>query len=189
MLQTLSGCARSATSIAELDNGETIWELNLVLTTEPSEGEEPETDSGAHLCLPLAMRDFSGPLRRYIRAGSSQTCSVVDPVEFLQVHAENHLRFPVVASLKLLRKRKKTSAAQPDHVNAFDCFIVDARERDMQEALPLQSTTWLPMVDTCVDVVLATAPKMVRKPEHYAMAVEYVTQQCHQSSSSQLTKR
>ena len=61
--------------------------------------------------------------------------------------------------------------------NEFDRFIVDAAEQDVTEAPSLRSITLLPMLSDSVDSVLPTTLGMVRKSEHYAMAVQYTTQQ------------
>ena len=84
--------------------------------------------------------------------------------------------------VKVSRKPSKTSAAQPGTAaqhnnNEFDCFIVDAAEQDMREVPSLHSTKLLPMLSDSVDSVLPATLGMVRKSEHYALAVQYITQQ------------
>ena len=54
---------------------------------------------------------------------------------------------------------------------------MDAEEQGVQEASPQTRLAFLPMLDSSVVIVLLTSLEMVRKPEHYALAVEYVTQQ------------
>ena len=184
----LSSFARTATGIAELDNGETIWQLNWLQITEPSETESLKSKAGTHLWFRLAMCDHSGPIVLYITEQAAiKLAHVVDAAEFVQMHSENRLRFPFWASVKVWRKPSKTSAAepgssqfsaaQPDRNNGFDCFIVDAEEQDMQQGPSLRSTMLLPMLGDSVDSVLPTTLDMIRKSEHYALAVEYITQQ------------
>jgi len=177
----LSKIARSATSIPEMDDGETIWQLNWVLIAEPSQGDTLTNNDGTRVWFPLAMRDFSGPLVLHItEQAATKLTNAVDAAEFLQMHSENRLRFPLLSSLKVWRKPKKilpASAVQPGSDAEFDCFIVDAQEQDMGEAPSQTLLTLLPMLDSSVDIVLLTTLEMIRKPEHYALAVEYVTQQ------------
>ena len=54
---------------------------------------------------------------------------------------------------------------------------MDALEQDIREAPPIRSTTLLPMLTDSVDSVLPATLGMVRKSEHYAMAVQYITQE------------
>ena len=169
-----------------MDDGETIWQLNWVLTTEPPQGETLTNSDETRVWLPFTMRDFSGPLVLYItEQAATKLTNAVDAAEFLQMHSENRLRLPPLSSLKVCRKPKKilpAGAVQPGYGGGafdaeFDCFIVDAQEQDMGEAPSQTLLTLLPMLDTTVDSFLPTTLGMIRKPEHYALAVEYVAQQ------------
>ena len=119
--------------------------------------------------------------------------NAVDATEFEQFHAENRLRFPFWTSVKVWRRPNKPSAVQPGLVatsaaesdnskthqqtNDFDCFVVDASEQDMREAPSLRSAMLLPMLGDSTDNVLPAALGMIRKSDHYAMAVRYFTQE------------
>ena len=76
-----------------------------------------------------------------------------------------------------------SSAAEPDttttqqQTNDFDCFVVDASEQNMREAPSLRSAMLLPMLSDSTDNVLPAALGMVRKSDHSAMAVQYITQE------------
>ena len=179
----LATFARTATGVPELDNGETIWQCNWVQITEPSEGQNIKSSDGTRLWLPLTLRDESGFIVLYITEQAVlKLANVLDAAEFEQLYSEGRLRFPFWASVKIWRRPSKASAAQPGtpqkhDKNDFDCFIVDAAEQDVTEAPSLRSTMLLPMLNDSVDSVLPTTLGMVRKSEHYAMAVEYITQQ------------
>jgi len=184
----LASFARTATGIAELDSGETIWQLNWVVPTEPSQAQNLKGNDGTRLWFPLAIRDISGPIVLYITEQAAlKLTGVVDAAEFDQLHADNRLRFPVLASVKVWRKPSKASAEQPAstqcstdqsaHDNAFDCYIVDAAPQNKEEAPSVPSTRLLPMLGNSVDNVLPARLDMVRKSEHYAMAVQYITQE------------
>ena len=167
----------------ELDNGDTIWQCNWVRITEPSEGQNIKSSDGTRLWLPLTLRDESGFILLYITEQAVlKLANVFDAAEFEQLYSVGRLRFPFWASVKIWRRPSKASAAQPgtpekQHNNDFDCFIVDTAEQDVTEAPSLRSTMLLPMLNDSVDSVLPTTLGMVRKSEHYAMAVQYITQQ------------
>ena len=115
--------------------------------------------------------------------------NAVDAHEFEHLHSEHRLRFPFFASVKIMRRPSKLSAAQPgDNENSFDCFIVDAGEQGMHEALSLRSSVLLPMVSPSVDNVLPAKLSMIEKSEHYAMAVRYMTQEVPEELSKAASK-
>jgi len=174
----LANFARTATGVSELDSCETIWQCNWVRISEPPEGQSIKTNDGTRLWLPLTLRDDSGPIVLYITEQAVlKLANVADAAEFEQLHLENRLRFPFWASVKVCRRPNKPSAAQPGDTDTdFDCFIVDAGEQDVREAPSLRSTVLLPMLSHSVDSVLPTTLGMVRASEHYAMAVQYLTQ-------------
>ena len=183
--ELLSRFARTATGIKDLDNGETIWQLNWVLPSEPEPGANLKTNDGTRLWFPLTIRDVSGPIVLYITEQAAlKLVDVADAQEFEQLRSEGRLRFPVVASVKVRRKPAKASAAQPAennsaesvHTNEFDSFIVDAAQQDREAPPTLLSTKFLRLQNNSVDNVLPARLDMVRKSEHYAMAIEYTTQ-------------
>ena len=178
----LAQFARNATGVRELDEGETTWQLNWAEATEPSQGQDIKSNDGQRIWFPITLRDHSGTIVLYITEKAAvKLADVVDAAEFQQFHAENRLRFPFWASVKVWRRPNKSGAGQPGldaaSDNAFDCFIVDASEQDMREAPSLRSAMLLPMLGNSTDNVLPAALGMIRKSDHYAMAVRYFTQE------------
>ena len=161
----------------ELDNGDTIWQCNWVQITEPSYGQNIKSSDGTRLWLPLTLRDESGFILLYITEQAVlKLAKVHDAAEFEQLYSVGCLRFPFWAPVKIWRRPSKASAAQPGTAekqlnNDFDCFIVDATEQDETDAFSFRPTMFLPMLSDSVDSVLPTTLGMVRKSEHYAMAV------------------
>ena len=109
----------------------------------------------------------------------------VDAAEFDQLYAEGRLRIPFFSSIKMLRRPSKPSAVQPGgtdilrpqyNENNFDCYIVDAAQQNMKEMPSTISVKLLPMLSTSPDGVLPATFDMIRKSEHYSLAVQYVTQ-------------
>ena len=111
----------------------------------------------------------------------------VDAEEFQQLYREERLRLPFFASIKALRRPSKSDFAglanpvahflrPPQNDNNFDCYIVDAAEQTMQEIPSAVCLKLLPMLNCSVDSILPATLQMIRKSEHYSMAVQYTTQ-------------
>ena len=138
------------------------------------------------LWLPLKCCDDSGSVQLYITEKAIlKLTKCLDAAEFEQLCAEGRLKLPFFSSIKILRRPSKPSAVQPGSVeilqpqnndNNFDCYIVDAAEQDMQLLPSTISTKLLPMISFSPDGVLPATLSMIRKSEHYSLAVEYVTQ-------------
>ena len=180
-LGLLSTFATRATGLAALDHSETIWQCNWVRINEPSTGQKIKNQFG-NLWLELFCRDDAAGIGLYITEKAVvKLTNVVDAAEFEQMHAEGRLRLPFFSSIKMLRRPSKPSAAQPGFSEtiekAFDCYIVDAAEQDMQEIPSTISIKLLPMLGHSADNVLPAMLVMIRKSEHYTMAVQYISQQ------------
>ena len=200
----LATFARTPTGVPELDHGDTIWQCNWVRVTEPAEGQSIKSNGNVRLWFPLTLCDEAGPIVLYITEQAAvKLANVVDAAEFEHLHSERRLRFPFYATVKILRRPSKPSAVQPaanetglaqptlaaeQDGNNFDCFIVDAAEQDMREVLSLRSTVLLPMLSHSVDSVLPAMLGMIRKSEHYAMAVQYITQEVPAELSKSASK-
>jgi len=176
----LSTFARTATGVPELDRGETVRQCNWVRVSEPAEGQSMRNQFGG-LWLPLTFRDDTGTAVLYITEKAAvKLANVVDAAEFEQLHAEGRLRLPFFASIKV--QRRPSNLSNPNRTDDndefnFDCFIVDAAEQDMNEIPSVRSTQLLPMLSHSVDNVLPAALAMIRRSDHYTMAVQYITQE------------
>ena len=183
----LSTFARTATGVPELDDAETVWQCNWMRINEPPEGQNIRNQFG-NLWLPLMCRDDTGTISLYITEKAIlKLTNVVDAAEFEQLYAEGRLRVPFFASVKIYRRPSKLRAEQPGNIQAsptqstqndhdFHCYIVDAAEQDMHDIPSIRSTQLLPMLNHSVDNVLPATLAMIRKSDHYAMAVQYITQ-------------
>ena len=58
----LAQFARNATGVQDLDEGETIWQLNWAVATEPSRGQDIKTNDGNRIWFPITLRDQSGTI-------------------------------------------------------------------------------------------------------------------------------
>ena len=202
----LAQFARNATGVPELDEGETTWQLNWAEATEPSQGQDIKSKDGKRIWFPITLRDQSGTIVLYITEQAAlKLANAVDAAEFEQFHAENRLRFPFWASVKVWRRPSKPSAVEPGLVatsaaendnskthqqnNDFDCFVVDASEQNIREAPSVRSAMLLPMLGNSTDNVLPAALGMIRKSDHYAMAVRYFTQEVPQELTTSASKQ
>ena len=113
--------------------------------------------------------------------------NVVDAAEFEQLHGEGRIRMPFFASIKVYCRPSKPSAVQPLGIhskpaqsaqseNDFDCFIVDAAEQDLNQIPSVRSTRLLSIMSHSVVVLLPAKLAMIRKSDHYTMAVHYSSQ-------------
>ena len=95
--------------------------------------------------------------------------------------------FPQVASVKILRALKSSSAAQPAGqqnesevhglVDQVDVSIVEAAPQDLQESPTEESARLLPLLNAnmnSTDIVMPAALYMLRKSVHYTLAMESV---------------
>ena len=172
----LATFARTATGLPELDNGETIWQINCVRISVPPEDENIKNNDGTRLWLRLTLADESGPIVLHITEQAViKLANVQDAAEFELLHSEGRLRFPFWASVKVWRRPGKPSS-DSSNKDCFDCFIVDAAQQDANQTFTIHSTRLLTMLTQSVDGVLPTHLGMLRHSEHYAMAVEYTTQ-------------
>ena len=98
----LATFARNATGVPELDDNETIWQLNSVEITEPSQGQKVRSNDGSRLWFSITLRDMSGTINLYITEKAAlKLANVVDAPEFEQLLFENRLRFHFGLRLKL----------------------------------------------------------------------------------------
>ena len=134
--------SRHESGIPSLDEAETVWQLNWLRVHEPSPGETVTTENGQRLWFLVTFRDQTQHHSLYITEKAALRLSNhKDTASFMDAHANGTLWFPVVSSLKIVRKRSEvepgtaitSSAGQPAYTHEFDCFIVDAGEQDLTE--------------------------------------------------------
>ena len=134
------------TGVDALDQtDETFWQLNWVRVEEPPAGSDIRTLDGKRLWFPVTVRDCTGILTLYIsEAAVLKLSGFSDPGLFEAAFMDGRVWFLRVASIKIVRRVKRSSAAQPadqqtqsstdqpaDHV---DVHIVDAAWQDLTES-------------------------------------------------------
>ena len=131
------------TGVESLDKAEeTFWQLNWVRVEEPSAGSNIRTGDGKRLWFPVTVRDCTGKLILYIQESAVLKLSgFADADQFETAFHAGKVWFPQMASVKIIRRLKSNSAAQPasqkadsqveQHADQVDVRIVDAAEQDL----------------------------------------------------------
>ena len=131
------------TGVESLDKAEeTFWQLNWVRVEEPSSGSNIRTGDGKRLWFPVTVRDCTGKLTLYIQESAVLKLSgFPDADQFETAFHAGKVWFPQMASVKIIRRLKSNSAAQPasqkaesqveQHADQVDVRIVDAALQDL----------------------------------------------------------
>ena len=103
------------TGVDALDKAEeTLWQLNWVRVEEPPAGTSIRTSDGKRLWCPVTVRDCTGTLTLYIQEAAALSLSrCCDADHFEAAFEAGKVRFPQMASVKILRRLKSSSAVQP----------------------------------------------------------------------------
>ena len=117
--ETMCGlCASIAnipkTGVDALDQtDETLWQLSWVRVEEPPAGSNIRTLHGKRLWFPVTVRDCTGILSLYIsEAAVLKLSGFSDPDLFEAALMGGKVWFPQVAVIKIIRRLKRSSAAQ-----------------------------------------------------------------------------
>jgi hypothetical protein len=175
------------TGVDALDTAEeTLWQLNWVRVEEPPAGTNIRTNDGKRLWFPVTVRDCTGTLTLFIQeAAALKLAGFADPDHFEAAFVAGKVWFPQMASVKIIRRLRTRSAAQPadqqfqdraeQPPDQVDVRIVDAAWQNLAESPTEASARLLPLLNadnTTTDVVLPAALHMLRKSPHYTLAVE-----------------
>ena len=167
---------------------ETLWQMNWVRVEEPAAGSNIRTNDGKRIWFPVTVRDCTGTLTLYIQENAALKLSgIKDADQFEDAFKAGKVWFPQMASVKIVRRVKPASAAQPasqltqntdKHSSGqVDVLIVDAACQNLAESPTEASARLLPLLNAdnpTSDVVLPAALHMLRKSAHYTLAVESI---------------
>lgn len=186
---------RQTSGIEALDKDETLWQTNWVRVHEPTSGETILTSDGKRIWFQVTFRDGTHHHTLFINEGAALQLSGINQAEeFINAYTSGRLWFPLICSLKVLRKRSANKAdtglvgavkpdmvdaVKPDQKSNFDMYIVEAAEQNLKEAPTKESLTFSHLLASTmdsVDVFLPAALHMIRKSVHYSMMVNYVPQ-------------
>jgi hypothetical protein len=162
--------------------------MNWVRVEEPAAGSNIRTNDGKRIWFPVTVRDCTGTLTLYIQENAALKLSgIKDADQFEDAFKAGKVWFPQMASVKIVRRVKPASAAQPasqltqntdKHSSGqVDVLIVDAACQNLAESPTEASARLLPLLNAdnpTSDVVLPAALHMLRKSAHYTLAVESI---------------
>ncbi len=173
----------SPTSLSSIEDSPTIWQLNWVEILWPT---QPNllTKDGTRLYFQTTLRDLSGSVDVYMNEPSALSLACVETkADFLSARDAGKQLFPVVASVKILRKVSDNPAAitscnVEDTVQQFvNLIIVQAADQPLVEQ-PAHSTLRLvPLFGDSQDdtaCILPAGLHMVHASKYYAFTVEYI---------------
>ena len=180
--------SRHKSGIPALDEKETFWQMNWVRVHEPSPGDTVTTTDGERLWPLVTVRDQTHHYSfRMTEKAALRLSSHDNAADFKAAHEAGTLWFPILCSLKLIRKCTDvkpdsgvaSSAGQPTYMHEFDSHIVDASEQSLTEPPTMESLFLIDLLASkldSVDTFLPAALHMIHKSVHYSMVVNYAPQ-------------
>ena len=189
---------RVSSGIADLDEEESAWQINWARIHEPAPGQNIHTQDGKRIWFPTTFQDATMQHTLWItETAALQLADVSSAAEFQAAHVAGKLWFPLISSMKIIRKRNaaqrlasesQSGAGQPETQETasqgtsgadYDAIIVEATEQDLKQSPTTASLLLLNMlasrIDTA-DVFLPAALHMIKKSDLYAMCVHYLPQ-------------
>ena len=182
------------TNIAALEVDASFWQINWCRPYLPVELTQVCTADGTRLWFQMKLDDETGSITLFIREKAALALAAVDSKEaFEHAIATETLRFPVKASVKIIRKSpgiqtptgKESSVGKPtqdgsgdDQPEAVRCYIVEAADQDLQYGPSKRSydlMSLLSMTEPDTNACVPAALHMITKDPHYGLAVAYTT--------------
>ena len=168
----------AATGIEAIDAQSTLWQLNWVQILEPVLGTSLRAKDESRLWFQVLLRDFHGSMAIYMTEAAALKCAgQANASSFEEAHRAGRLCFPIVASVKILRKKGDDSN--------FDYYVVDCGEQDYASApttktlellnlLPRQAQS--SSVEQPADTFLAAPLADIHASAFYPLTVRYTYQ-------------
>ena len=177
-VKSLRDMGTPVTGVEDIDTQSTLWQLNWIQVVEPAQGTPLRNGNGLRLWFPILLRDFHGSMTMYITETAALKCSKQpDAASFEEAHRAGRLSFPIVASVKILRKKGDDS-----NVNFY---VVDCEEQeydsapttktfDLLKLLPRQSKN--DSVEQPADTFVAALLADIHASTFYPLTVRYAEQ-------------
>ena len=177
-IKCIKDMATPVTGFEDIDSQNTLWQLNWVQVLEPPQGTKIRTQDGSRLWFPVILRDFHGSTTMYITEGAALKCSKQpDAASFEEAHNEGRLCFPIVSSVKIMRKKVEDSSV--------NFYVIDCQEQ-LYESAPTTSTLDLlkllqrnsqnGSVEQPADTFVAAMLADIRASAFYPLTVRYAEQ-------------
>ena len=172
--------------IADLDEEESVWQINWVHVNEPAAKQSIYNKTGERIWFPVTFRDATMQHTLWMQEKAAlQLANCTTAAEFSKKYADGKLWFPLICSLKIARKRNVAKIEDPDEAarsatDDFDAIIVQAGEQDLKQTPTSSSLVLLHMMasrmDTA-DVFMPASLHMLQKSDVYSMCVHFEPQQ------------
>jgi hypothetical protein len=177
-IKCIKDMATPVTGVEEIDSQNTLWQLNWVQVLEPAQGTTLRTQDGSRLWFPVILRDFHGSTTMYITEAAALKCSKqADVASFEDAHKNGRLCFPIVSSVKIMRKKAEDSSV--------NFYVVDCEDQRYESA-PTTSTLDLlkllprtshnASVEQPADTFVAAMLADIRASAFYPLTVRYAEQ-------------
>ena len=174
-LKNIRDMATPGTGIEELDSQNTFWQLNWVQVVEPAPGTTLRNKDESRLWFPVTLRDFCGSFSMYMAESAALKLSKQpDADSFEAAHKEGRLCFPIVSSVKIIRKTTESTSVN---------FLIVDGEEQRYDAAPTASTyelvKLLPRespngsVEQLADTFVAAMFADIRSSTFYPLSVRY----------------
>ena len=177
-IRSIKEMATPVTGVEEIDSQNTLWQLNWVQVLEPPLGTTLRTQNGSRLWFPVTLRDFHGSTTMYVTEAAALKCSnQPDVASFEDAHKQGRLCFPMVSSVKIMRKKVDDSSV--------NFHIVECEEQRYESApttCALELLKLLPRmpqngsVEQPADTFVAAMLADIRASAFYPLTVRYAEQ-------------
>ena len=187
-----------SSGITSLDEEESVWQINWARVHEPAPQLDIMNRKGTKLWFPVTFRDNTMQHTLWMQEEAAlQLSDCTTAEDFKKKHADGCLWFPLICSLKIVRKRNaandgaykgtsQASAEQPasveqhaEQVHDYDAIIVEAAEQDLKQTPTSSSLVLIDLLAArmdAVDVFLPAALHMLEKSQLYSLSVRFEAQ-------------
>ena len=137
--------------ISELDQEESVWQINCVQVHEPASQHEIYNKKCDRFWFPITFRDTMQHTLWIQEKASLQLAGCETAAEFSEKHAAGKLWFPLICSLKIVRKRNAVKTGDSESAGGYatgqyDAIIVDASEQDLKQTPTTSSLVLINML-------------------------------------------
>ena len=129
--------------ISELDQEESVWQINWVHAHEPASQHEIYNKKCNRHWFPITFRDATMQRTLWIQnKAAMQLAGCETAADFIEKHAAGKLWFPLLCSLKIVKKRNAVKTEDPEGAGGYatdhcDAIIAEASEQDLSKHPPL----------------------------------------------------
>ena len=177
ILKTMMG----KTNVKSIDEEDTLWQLNWTEVAWPSESDAEQmcTKDGQRLFFSTNIRDGTGvgPLVRMTEESALKLACIDSKDEFLEFHAAGKQSFPIMASIKVLRRARKGGGSQNDSADAdqVNFIIVHVDDQPLHEGPTLATLQLFPWMRSASHDSASVVPSplaFVKRCSHYAFQLQ-----------------